>query len=300
MKKCSKCDAENKDSAKFCHNCGARLDKNPYNLDSKTPEYGSTTGVKSPSIDSFYEHSANSGNSADSTNSTGSNGSGSSSGSTSSSGYENSSSRIGDFKEQFNSMGKFKKIIVCCCAVYLVLMVLALLSHAFFGIPLEFYTEEEDSKYDFSDIDLNGDGALDFEEVSSYFTTVPRSELSSIFDRADKNDNGLIKGAEYDNLVLKIEDYFENLEKAKNAEKSNKDSSSSASSSSSSSISSHSSSDYSGDGFETCPYCGSEAVYYSGDTIKCQECGRTISNPDDLDLNYYEGNYLLVPLYSVS
>ena len=50
-----------------------------------------------------------------------------------------------------------------------------------------------------------------------------------------------------------------------------------------------------------CPYCGSEAIYGTGNGYKCAECGRYISNPDDLNLNYEEGYYesLVITLGSV-
>jgi DNA-directed RNA polymerase subunit RPC12/RpoP len=56
-----------------------------------------------------------------------------------------------------------------------------------------------------------------------------------------------------------------------------------------------------GDGAETCPYCGSEAIYESGSGYRCAECGHYISNPDDLNLNYEEGYYeLILPSFSYS
>ena len=52
------------------------------------------------------------------------------------------SSSIEDMINTFNEMGLIKKIIVGCCAVYLVLMIITLLGHAILGIPLDSYTEE--------------------------------------------------------------------------------------------------------------------------------------------------------------
>ena len=208
-------------------------------------------------------------------------------------------SSIEDMINTFNEMGTVKKIIVGCCAVYLVLMIITLLGHAILGIPLDSYTEETTTKYkDFEDLDLNGDGGLSFDEVKYYDHnsefSISQSELQSIFDRCDKNDNGLLIGGEYDNYVSSVRNYLNDLQKQK--EKAQREAQEKAKSSSSSSsdynpLRSGSSGD--GDGAETCPFCGSEAIYSSGGGYKCAECGRYISNPDDLNLNYEEGYYEL-------
>ena len=210
-------------------------------------------------------------------------------------------SSIEDMINTFNEMGTVKKIIVGCCAVYLVLMIITLLGHAILGIPLDSYTEETTTKYkDFEDLDLNGDGGLSFDEVKYYDHnsefSISQSELQSIFDRCDKNDNGLLIGGEYDNYVSSVINYLNDLQKQK--EKAQREAQEKAKSSSSSSsdynpfaLRSGSSGD--GDGAETCPFCGSEAIYSSGGGYKCAECGRYISNPDDLNLNYEEGYYEL-------
>ena len=211
-------------------------------------------------------------------------------------------SSIEDMINTFNEMGLIKKIIVGCCAVYLVLMIITLLGHAILGIPLDSYTEETTTKYtDFVQLDSNGDGGLSFDEVKRYDYSsgfsISQSELQSIFDRCDKNGNGLLIGGEYDNYVYRVKSHINDLKKQKEKaqrEAQNKKSSSSSSSSSDYNpfaLRSGSSSD--GDGAETCPYCGSEAIYGSGNGYRCAECGRYISNPDDLNLNYEEGYYEL-------
>ena len=218
-------------------------------------------------------------------------------------------SSIEDMINTFNEMGTVKKIIVGCCAVYLVLMIITLLGHAILGIPLDSYTEETTTKYkDFEDLDLNGDGGLSFDEVKYYDHnsefSISQSELQSIFDRCDKNDNGLLIGGEYDNYVSSVRNYLNDLQKQK--EKAQREAQEKAKSSSSSSsdynpfaLRSGSSGD--GDGAETCPFCGSEAIYSSGGGYKCAECGRYISNPDDLNLNYEEGYYeLILPSFGYS
>ncbi len=210
-------------------------------------------------------------------------------------------SGIDDMISKFNEMGTIKKIIVGCCAVYLVLMIITLLGHAILGIPLDSFTEETPTKYiDFADLDTDGDGGLSFDEVRYYDHnsefTISDSDLYSMFERCDKNGNGLLIGAEYDHYVFSVKSHLEDLKAQKEKaqrEAQERAKKSSSSSSSSSSSHSHSSSYDSYDGAETCPYCGSEAVYSSGNGYRCAECGNYISNPDDLNLNYEEGYYEL-------
>ena len=201
----------------------------------------------------------------------------------------------------FNEMGIVKRIIIGCCAVWIILMILTLLGHAILGIPLDSFTEESPTIYnDFYDLDLNGDGGLSFDEVKKYDHnsefSLSESELYTIFERCDKNDNGLLIGEEYDHYVISIKNQLDYLkqqrEKAqREAQERAKKSSSSSSNSNPFALRSGSSGD--GDGAETCPYCGSEAVYSSGNGYRCAECGNYISNPDDLNLNYEEGYYEL-------
>ena len=210
-------------------------------------------------------------------------------------------SGIEDLINQFNEMNIIKRIIVGCCAVYLILMIITLLGHAILGIPWDSYTEETPTDYtDFVDLDLDGNGGLSFDEVKYYDHnsefTISDSDLYSMFERCDKNGNGLLIGAEYDHYVFSVKSHLEDLKAQKEKaqwEAQERAKKSSSSSSSSSSSHSHSSSYDSYDGAETCPYCGSEAVYSSGNGYRCAECGNYISNPDDLNLNYEEGYYEL-------
>lgn len=210
-------------------------------------------------------------------------------------------SSIEDMISKFNEMNIIKRIIVGCCAVYLILMIITLLGHAFLGIPWDSFTEETPTDYtDFVDLDLDGNGGLSFDEVKYYDHnsefTISDSDLYSMFERCDKNGNGLLIGGEYDHYVISVKNHLSDLKAQK--EKAQREAQerarqSSSSSSSSSSSHSHSSSYDSYDGAETCPYCGSEAVYSSGNGYRCAECGNYISNPDDLNLNYEEGYYEL-------
>ncbi len=210
-------------------------------------------------------------------------------------------SGIDDMISKFNEMGTIKKIIVGCCAVYLVLMIITLLGHAILGIPLDSFTEETPTKYiDFADLDIDGDGGLSFDEVRYYDHnsefTILDSDLYNIFERCDKNGNGLLIGGEYDYYVISVKNHLSDLKSQKEkAQREAEERARKSSSSSSSSSSSHSSSSNydSYDGAETCPNCGSEAIYSSGNGYRCAECGYSINNPDDLNLNYEEGYYEL-------
>ena len=127
-------------------------------------------------------------------------------------------SSIEDMINTFNEMGIIKKIIVGCCAVYLVLMIITILGHAILGIPIDSYTEETTTKYtDFVQLDTNGDGGLSFDEVKDYDHSsefsISQSNLQSIFDRCDKNGNGLLIGGEYDHYVYSVKDYLNHLKK---------------------------------------------------------------------------------------
>ena len=211
-------------------------------------------------------------------------------------------SSIEDFINQFNEMNIIKRIIVGCCAVYLILMIITLLGHAILGIPWDSYTEETPTDYtDFVDLDLDGNGGLSFDEVKYYDHnsefTISDSDLYNIFERCDKNGNGLLIGGEYDHYVISVKMHLDDLknqrEKAQREAQEKAKNSKSSSSSNDNPFALRSGSSSDGDGAETCPNCGSEAVYSSGNGYRCGECGYYISNPDDLNLNYEEGYYEL-------
>lgn len=218
-------------------------------------------------------------------------------------------SGLEDILNKYNEMGTVKKILVGCCAVYIILMIITLLGHAILGIPLDSYTEESPTEYkDFATLDLNGDGGLSFDEVKYYDHDsqfhVSESELKEMFRDCDQNLNGLLIGGEYDHYVFKLRSHMDSLKNQK--EKAQREAKERAKNSSKSSsnynpfpLQKGSSSD--GDGAETCPYCGSEAIYESGSGYRCAECGHYISNPDDLNLNYEEGYYeLILPSFGYS
>ena len=129
-------------------------------------------------------------------------------------------SGIEDMISKFNEMNIIKRIIVGCCAVYLILMIITLLGHAFLGIPWDSFTEETPTDYtDFVDLDLDGNGGLSFDEVKYYDHnsefTISDSDLYSMFERCDKNGNGLLIGAEYDHYVFSVKSHLEDLKAQK-------------------------------------------------------------------------------------
>ncbi|MBO7212706.1 MAG: hypothetical protein J6V44_17115, partial [Methanobrevibacter sp.] len=129
-------------------------------------------------------------------------------------------SSIEDFINQFNEMNIIKRIIVGCCAVYLILMIITLLGHAVLGIPWDSFSEETPTDYtDFVELDLDGDGGLSFDEVRDYDHnsefTISDSELYSIFESCDKNGNGLLIGGEYDHYVYLVKDHMDDLKHQK-------------------------------------------------------------------------------------
>lgn len=65
---------------------------------------------------------------------------------------------------------------------------------------------------------MDCDGALTFDEADGYAPDIGEDELSEIFDEADKNHNGYLKGGEFDNYVYTIEKHYKDLEKQKKAD----------------------------------------------------------------------------------
>ena len=198
-----------------------------------------------------------------------------------------------DTLNTFNEMGIIKKIIVGCCAVFLVLMIIHLAGHAILGIPLDSYTDASSTKYtDFTYLDVNGDGGLSFDELKYYDRnsqfTISQSDLKEMFDRCDKNDNGLLIGGEYDHYVIKVKNHINDLEnKQKQAEKERQEALKNQSKSSSSSSSSSSKSyRYGEDGL--CRWCGSDQISRSSDgmgNFECDDCGSYLYWSDIIDID---------------
>ena len=184
--------------------------------------------------------------------------------------------------ERFMDASIFLKLIIIIIAVFVFLVAFAWIGHIFFGFPLESYTEG-DATYrpsQFDSLDVDGDGALSFYEVESLASDIPYDNLLDIFDAADKNDNGVLKGAEFDGYLYRIDRYYKELEKQQRAEEEKaaqqKSSSSSSSSSKSKSV------EY----IEACPECGSQEIFeyddsYGNRVYQCSVCDFDSYDDDD-------------------
>ena len=130
--------------------------------------------------------------------------------------------------ERFKNASIFPKLIVIIIAVFVFLVALGWIGHIFFGMPLEAYTEG-DSTYrqsQFDSFDIDGDGALSFSEVESLALFCSYDDRLDLFDEADKNDNGLLKGSEFDGYIHRVDKERNKLENQKKDDKSKSSSSS--------------------------------------------------------------------------
>lgn len=156
------------------------------------------------------------------------------------------------------------------------------------------YTEDEPTNQQelFDEFDSNNDGAISLSEIAFIIDNIPYDHLSQMFDVNDKNDNGVLKGAEFDDMIASIKGYYRSAEmKKKIMEGNEKKEETTTSSSSSSSSSSHKSQYVDG-----CPECGYNEMYSYQDSD-----GRTIYQCSVCDYwSYYEWDFLIEPQYAKS
>lgn len=156
--------------------------------------------------------------------------------------------------ERFKHQNIIIRITIILLAIYMVSFVATYSSHIFFGVPLESYYETIETNHlsEFNTLDLNGDGSINFSEVSDLTSDIAYNDLSDIFDTADKNGNGLLIGGEFDSFIYNLEKYYKDLEKQQKAEnektKQNNENS-------------HSSSSIPAVKSGKCPACGSDDSY---------------------------------------
>lgn len=182
------------------------------------------------------------------------------------------------------------KLIIIIIAVFVFLVASAWIGHIFFGMPIESFTEG-DATYrqsQFDNLDIDNDGVLSFYEVDSLASDIPYDNLSCIFDAADKNNNGVLKGAEFDGYIYHINKYYKELEKQQKAAQ-EKSSSSSSSSSNSGPV------EYT----EACPECGSDEIFeyegpYGYTVYQCSSCG--YESYDDNDF-IFKVNKSILPIF---
>lgn len=198
-----------------------------------------------------------------------------------------------------------RQMKIWCCYVPIILFILILA----FSVVHHQFAESFPTDYgdDFDYLDLNGDEKLSFDEISIVNWNMSDSKISEYFNEADTNNNGFLKGHEFDIFGDNVKNYHRHSEDSSSSSDKYKYSSSSSSSGSSSngrdyntgnSKATNSLNNQEFDRSEgyvlTCPYCGSEAVYETGGHYRCAECGRNIYNPDDLELGYWEGYMELI------
>lgn len=130
-----------------------------------------------------------------------------------------SNSTKGIFKRINNSNG-FARIAVFIIVAFIICLVIGFALYAFFGDATSSYSENAETRHpdDLNGLDMDCDGALSFEEADGYAPDIDNSDLSQFFDEADKNDNGLLKGGEFDWYLVKIDRHYKDLEKQKKAE----------------------------------------------------------------------------------
>lgn len=191
-------------------------------------------------------------------------------------------SQDGNFVERFKNSSILFKLVVVIVAVYLFFFAVGIMGHVFFGMPLGFNTEWDttDHQSEFDSLDIDGDGALSFYEAGALASNIPYDNLSDIFDYADKNDNGILKGGEFDSYLFRMDSYYKSLEKQQKA----KEKASEHKTTSSSSSSTHS---YQDDEDEICPICGGDEfsefynAQYGEMNWKCDYCGEIFRSDDE-------------------
>ena len=257
---------ENPDEASFCANCGIKLD------DSPSPE---STVIEEEDSDS------------------------------------SSSDNNGSFFKEViveNPKRNFKRdplLYFCCIFPLLFFGMLSMISdadHFIKGLnPADYETNYPE---EFNDLDMNGDGKLEFKEVNYIVSHTPQDTLYDIFEKSDKDGNGYLTGYEYDVYKSKAEGNSYEADYRKLEEERERNASKSEGRKDYSSVNNDYINSYNNQEFDreegyvlTCPYCGSEAIYETGGYYKCAECGASIYDPDDLELGYGEGYMeLLVPV----
>ena len=111
------------------------------------------------------------------------------------------------------------KITMVVVAILLFLFVLGVVAHIFFGMPIESYTDGENTSHpdEFNSLDVDGDGGISYYEVQGFAHEFADRNRFDVFDAADKNGDGLLKGAEFDGYIYHLDKYYKDLEKEQKA-----------------------------------------------------------------------------------
>ena len=190
--------------------------------------------------------------------------------------------------ERFKDANIIIKVIIIIIAVFVFLVAIAWIGHLLFGMPLESFTEGDAtySQSQFDSLDTDNDGALSFYEVENLASDIPYDNLTYIFDEADKNDNGFLRGAEFDGYLYRIDKYYKDLEKQKKAEAQR---ASQQKSSSSNPL-------FEDIGHEICPVCGGDEFteFYNPEygemNWQCDYCGEIYRSDDEFYIDYWQSN----------
>lgn len=179
---------------------------------------------------------------------------------------------------RFMDASIFLKLIVIVIAAFVFLVVSAWATHILLGMPIESYTDAEKTSHlsEFNSLDIDGNGALSYYEVQGFASDISHNDHLNIFNWADKNDDGVLKGAEFDGYLYHLEKYYKDLEKQ---QKTNEKKPSSSSS--------HSNPLFEDEGHESCPVCGSKDISETPYGWYCNDCGEFLDD-DDLYENWWE------------
>ena len=176
----------------------------------------------------------------------------------------------------------FLKIIIVVIAVFVFLTLSAWAAHLFFGMPLESYTDGEATSYpsEFNSLDVDGDGGISYYEVQGFAHEFADRNRFDVFDAADKNGDGLLKGAEFDGYIYHLDKYYKDLEKEQKASDEKAKQQKTSSSSKSNPL-------FEDEGHESCPVCGSEDLSEVPNGWYCNDCGEYLDD-DDLYENWWQ------------
>ena len=150
--------------------------------------------------------------------------------------------------ENFKDRNIISRIIIVLVLFFIVACVFASVYTLIFGPVPSSYSEEMDTIHpsEFRDLDYDGDGYLAYDELIYYTPGINSSHSHDIFNDADRNSNGFLKGGEFDAYLLKLKSAYDDIEKKEKTEKEKEDKS----------TSSHSIPSVENNG--KCPSCGSD------------------------------------------
>ena len=94
-----------------------------------------------------------------------------------------------------------------CCYVPIILFVVFMAAAFIYHGCAESFPVTYGHTYEYFDSD--GDGRLSFDEASQLDPTIPDANLTKAFNDADTNNNGYLKGHEYELFYDDVKYYFD-------------------------------------------------------------------------------------------